>query len=139
MPPTTILIRHADAPRGENPSLTAGGIARAQELTRVLGDAHIDAIYVSERKRTLETAAPLAAKLQLVPRQSDDVAGVVAEIRARPTTDVVLVVGHTTTLDDFSAGLGGPPLPTIAPDEFDHLFVHTVKRVAHLRYGPRPD
>ena len=61
----------------------------------------------------------------------------VAEIRARPTTDVVLVVGLTTTLDDFSAGLGGPALPPIAHDEFDHLFVHTVKRVAHLRYGRR--
>ena len=136
MPPTTILIRHADTTPGpDDPPLNAAGKARAQELRRVLGDTGISAIFVSAFKRTQQTAAPLAADLGLEPLVPPDVAATVAAIRALPAAAVALVVGHTTTLPGINAGLGGPALPAIDLKEFDHLFVHSARRIAHLRYG----
>jgi broad specificity phosphatase PhoE len=136
MPQTTILIRHADVPAGGgDQALSAGGTVRAQALRRVLRDAGISAIVVSHFKRTQQTAAPLAAHLGLVPRVAEDVAGAVAAILALQPDAVALVVGHTTTLPGISSGLGGPVLPAIKPQEFDHLFVQAGRRVTHLRYG----
>ena len=137
MPPTTILIRHADitAGPGDDAPLNAAGKARAQELRRVLGDARIGAIFVSTFRRTQETAAPLAADLGLDPLVPRDVAATVAAIRALPADAVALVVGHTSTLAGINAGLGGPALPAIDLQEFDHLFVRGAGSIAHLRYG----
>ena len=138
MPPTTILIRHADVTpgSGSDPPLNAAGVARAQKLRHVLGDARISAIFVSQFQRTQRTGEPLAADLGLVPTVVGDVATAVAAIRTLPSAAVVLVVGHTTTLPDISARLGGPPIPAIDLTDFDHLFVHTRGRLTHLRYGP---
>lgn len=137
MAPHTILIRHADVTPGggDDPPLNAAGTARAKQLRRVLGDARISAIFVSERQRTQQTAKPLAAHLGLSPKEIGDEAGTVAAILALPSAATVLVIGHTTTLPDICAGLGGPALPAISPTEFDHLFIQTGKRVTHLRYG----
>jgi broad specificity phosphatase PhoE len=137
VPPTTILIRHADVTPGggSDPPLNAAGGARAQELRHVLGDAGISAIFVSQFQRTQRTAKPLAADLGLVPTVLGDAARAVAAIRKLPSAAVVLVVGHTTTLPDISAGLGGPAIPAINLTDFDHLFVHARGRLTHLRYG----
>jgi phosphohistidine phosphatase SixA len=136
VPPTTILIRHADVTpgTGSDPPLNAAGVARAEELRHVLADARISRIFVSTFQRTQRTAAPLATDLGIVPAVAD-VAGAVAAIRKLPARAVVLVVGHTTTLPDVSAGLGGPTIPAIELSEFDHLFVHARGRLTHLRYG----
>jgi phosphohistidine phosphatase SixA len=139
VPATTILIRHADVtPGGGNdPPLNDAGVARAQELRHVLADARISAIFVSPRQRTQATAAPLAADLGIAPAVVADAASAVAAIRKLPATAVVLVIGHTTTLPDISAGLGGPTIPGIDLSEFDHLFVQARRRLAHLHYGAK--
>jgi broad specificity phosphatase PhoE len=137
VPPTAILIRHADVTPGggSDPPLNAAGVARAQELRHVLADARISSIFVSEFQRTQRTAEPLAADLGIVPAVVRDVGGAVAAIRKLPATAVVLVVGHTTTLPGISAGLGGSSIPAIDLAEFDNLFVHARGRLTHLRYG----
>jgi len=141
VPPTTILIRHADVTPGggSDPPLNAKGVARAHELRHVLADARISRIFVSQFQRSQRTAEPLAADLGIVPAVVADVAGAVTAIRKLRATAVVLVVGHTTTLPDISAGLGGPAIPAIGLSEFDHLFVHARGRLTHLRYGARRD
>ena len=53
---------HAD------PGLTATGQEQAARLADRLATARIDAIYVSTLRRTAQTAAPLAARLDLAPR-----------------------------------------------------------------------
>jgi len=53
---------HAD------PALAPGGHEQARRLADRLGTARIDAIYVTTLRRTAQTAAPLAARLGLVPR-----------------------------------------------------------------------
>lgn len=132
-----ILIRHADVTPGggDDPPLNAAGVARAKELRHVLADARISAIFVSQFQRTQRTAKPLAADLGLIPKVTADAAGAVSAIRKLPSTAVVLVVGHTTTLPAVATGLGVASLPTIKQTEFDHLFVHAGGRLTHLHYG----
>ena len=83
MPPDAaelLLIRHGesepallDAPAPlvdgqSDPPLAPVGRAKAALVAARLAPAGIDAIYVSTLRRTAETAAPLAARLGLVPR-----------------------------------------------------------------------
>jgi phosphohistidine phosphatase SixA len=131
-----MLIRHADvAGGGADPALSAAGSARAQELRHVLRDAGLDAIYVTRWQRTQQTAAPLAADLGITPTQVDAAVDVVAAIQARPPSSAALVIGHTNTVPDIIAGLGGPAGVTIEATEFDRLFVLLRGRLSQLRYG----
>src|SRR3954471_9725227 len=50
-----------------NPSLSEEGREQAEFVGERLAREHIDAIYVSNLVRTHQTAAPLAARLGLVP------------------------------------------------------------------------
>ena len=66
-PKTVFLVRHAekeDEPR-QDPPLKKEGVARSQELARLLGGAGIKTIYTSQFARTKLTAEPLATKLGL--------------------------------------------------------------------------
>jgi broad specificity phosphatase PhoE len=101
----------------------------------VLGDAGVVAILVTSLRRSRQTAAPLAAALAVEPAMTDHVDDAVAAIRARQRGDTVLVVGHTNTVPEIIAGLGGPAGVTIAHDEFDRLFVLSERRLTSLRYG----
>lgn len=67
-PQTIFLVRHAErvdaggAPQSD-PDLSDAGRTRAAALAQTLRDAKISAIFVTEFRRTQETAKPLAAKL----------------------------------------------------------------------------
>jgi phosphohistidine phosphatase SixA len=131
-----MLIRHADVPGGSaDPALSAAGAARAQELRHVLRDAGLDAIYVTRWQRTQQTAAPLAADLGITPTQIDAAVDVIAAIQGHPASSGVVVIGHTNTVPDIIAGLGGPAGVTIDATEFDRLFVLLGGRLSQLRYG----
>jgi broad specificity phosphatase PhoE len=138
---TAILIRHADVtpePGGApdpGPRLNAAGQARARELRHVLRDAGVRAIFVTRLRRSQQTAEPLAMKLGIVPRVIDEVDEVVTAIRSLPAASVTLVIGHSNTVPEIIAKLGGPLLPTLAATEFDNLFVQSGQRLTHLRYG----
>jgi phosphohistidine phosphatase SixA len=134
---TGVLIRHADVNPGSgtDPPLNAAGLARAQELRHVLADTGIGAIFVTHFQRSQQTAEPLASDLTLVPAVIDDVGGVVAAIRTLPSSSVALVIGHTNTLPEISAALGGVSFPAIGATEFDRLFVLARGRLTRLRYG----
>jgi len=60
--PFPLVDGHAD------PALAPGGHEQARRLADRLATARIDAIYVTTLRRTAQTAAPLAARLGLVPR-----------------------------------------------------------------------
>src|SRR5688500_5337763 len=68
-PRAIIFLRHAERQAyddGDGP-LSGSGHARARSLAQVLKDAGVTAIYVSNRLRTVQTAAPLAEALRLTP------------------------------------------------------------------------
>jgi broad specificity phosphatase PhoE len=125
-----IIVRHAekDTVPKENPPLSAAGRERARALADALRDAGVAAIVTTQQQRTRETAAPLAAALNLrtvtVPtapdarRHARDVASAVE--RAGGT---VLVVDHQITLPGIVRDLGGPAVRTVCDVEFSNLYV----------------
>ena len=55
-----------------DPALAPEGRVQAEQVGARLADEPIDAIYVTTLRRTVETAAPLAARLGLEPRVEAD-------------------------------------------------------------------
>lgn len=143
---TVYLVRHAEKTPEDgkhDPALTEAGRARAEVLARTLGSAGIAAIWASDRKRTQETAAPLAVSLKLAVtvRPAETEAGALArEILEAHAGRAVLVCGHSNTVPDLIAAFGVKNPPAIADSEYDNLFVVTVSAtghasLVHLRIG----
>jgi phosphohistidine phosphatase SixA len=143
---TIFLVRHAEradmvkgAPpaMAADPGLSAAGQARAASLAAMLKDAGISAIFVTEFKRTRETAAPLAKTLGITPATiaADDAAKLVAELKQ--VTGNALVVGHSNTVPDVIKALGVSARVAIGDEDFDNLFIVTAgqpPRFARLHY-----
>ena len=136
---TVILSRHAEkaATPPKDPPLTEAGKKRAELLASMLADSGVDAIYVTEYQRTQQTAAPLAERVHVKPTVISDMQQLIAAIRARKN-GVVVVVGHSNTLPEIIAALGGPTVK-IADPEYNNLFVLTVgesqSSLLRLHYG----
>ncbi|MEQ1893468.1 MAG: phosphoglycerate mutase family protein [Planctomycetota bacterium] len=135
-PHTVILVRHAekDSAKDKNdPPLTAGGTARAEELARLLAHAGVTRLVASEFRRTQATLAPLAKAtgVTLEKRPAKELAALAEELRDAPAGSVTIVAGHSNTVPQLAEALGAP-LPGIAKganlgdDEYDRLFVLTV-------------
>lgn len=129
---SVILVRHAEradtasggAPTmASDPDLSKTGHARAARLARILRDAGITAIYVSEFKRTQQTAAPLAKAIGVTPTviRADESADLLKRLRS--ATGHVLVVGHSNTVPGIAAALAGVKPFTIEDGEYDNLLV----------------
>ena len=143
--PFTFVVRHAEradsgqapAMMATDPDLSAAGRARAESLAAMLKDASITAIFVTQYKRTQQTAAPLAKALGITPTvvPSRDTAGLAARIAAHDGN--VLVVGHSNSVPAVVQALGrGKPFE-IPETEFDNLFIVTrgsSPSVARLRF-----
>lgn len=146
---TVFLTRHAERAGGvgamaDDDPLSPAGRERADLLARMLADAGIRKVFVTEYKRTQETAAPLARKLNVQPTAiaGSKTAALVSAIRA-VDSGAVLVAGHSNTVPEIITALGGPAIPKIAEDEFDNLYVLTIAgkdvTLTRLHYGaPRP-
>ena len=154
-PVTVFLVRHAekeDEPR-RDPPLRKEGVARSQELAKLLGSAGIKRIITSQFARTKLTAEPLATKLNVTstsislrpnptnPRliAEESTTEVVNKILEQPGGSVLLV-GHSNSVPDVIKMLGGDTVPTIDESTFNDLFIVTVyakgkARVVHLKYG----
>ena len=126
-PVVVVLVRHAEkaARPADDPGLSPAGRARAEALAAALAEADVDAIVVTQYKRTQDTAAPLAATRKLTPlviaagadtaRHAADVA---TSIRRQPAGSLVLVVGHSNTVPAIVEALGGPALEEICDNEY---------------------
>lgn len=113
--PATYVMRHLNTPAGErDPDLLPEGQRAAAALAAWFGREWPRAIYVSDFRRTRQTAAPLAARLGLTPIVYDpaDTPGLVARVRAGPHP--ALIVGHSNTVPEIVAQLGGTrPAPLV--------------------------
>jgi phosphohistidine phosphatase SixA len=120
------VVRHAEkTDQSADPDLSPAGRARAERLGALLADAGVSAVFATEFRRTQQTVAPLAGRLGIAPQvvKADDVAGLVARIRAAQAAGVVVVAWHSNSVPRILAELGAAPPVTIADDEFDNLFV----------------
>ena len=144
-PTTVILVRHAEksVPLGDHP-LSREGFSRARELARVLGDAKIEAIYATNYVRTQQTVKPLAERLRLpvtnLPTTDQYVMDLLDRIRIDHAGQTVVVASHRLTLPLIIEALGASPIPEIAEEQFDRMYVVTITpdggvTMTTLRYG----
>jgi broad specificity phosphatase PhoE len=135
------VARHAEradepARNLEDPPLSAAGQARAARLSAMLADAGVRAIFVTQYKRTQQTAGPLAARLKITPQVMPvSVDALVQELKREHPKDVVLIVAHSTTIPGIIKGLGGSDVKL---DEKDYTSLFVVAPatggVSRIRY-----
>lgn len=122
---TVVFLRHAEKATlpADDPPLSAAGKSRAKLLADVLADAGVSAIFVTQYKRTGQTAAPLAARVHVNPQvilaaNNRELFQAIRKVQ----DGVVVVVGHSDTIPTIIAELGGPSV-VIPESEFDNLFI----------------
>jgi 2,3-bisphosphoglycerate-dependent phosphoglycerate mutase len=134
---TTILfVRHAEAELAngdEDPGLSSAGLVRAEALADFVQDidviAGVDAIYASEFKRTQETAAAVARRLELEVAIADpyEVEDFMASVLRAHKGDIVLVVSHADAIAPLIEELhGSKNVPDMAPDDYDEFYIVTI-------------
>jgi len=142
-PTTVILVRHAEkaAPAGDVP-LSEAGVLRSKELARVLADANVRTIYVTQFLRTQQTAEPVAKGTGVVAETVQVTPGYAKAIAAKVAMhpgETLLVVGHSNTTQDVIRQLGIADAPSIADSEYDNLFIVTLTdgaaKLTRLRFG----
>jgi len=117
------LVRHAEKESQEHDAvLSVQGKKRAECLARVLHDANIQTIYVSEFTRTQQTARPLAQALGITPKivPASDIETVVSGSLKQPSG--VLIVGHSDTIPEIVNKLTGRTVQ-VADTEYDKLIL----------------
>jgi phosphohistidine phosphatase SixA len=126
------VVRHAERAdagttaakvAGADPDLSDAGRRRAESLAAMLEDANIRAIFVTEYKRTHQTAAALVKRSGVAPTvvTSKDTPGLAKQVTAAAGN--VLVVGHSNTVPELLKALGISDVPKVDEEDFDHLFV----------------
>jgi phosphohistidine phosphatase SixA len=125
-PPTVVYaVRHAEKGSGDDPGLTAEGLARADALVGLLHDVPLVAVYATDLVRTQQTVAPTAADHGLpIVIDYDPEEELAAHILAENVGQSVLHAGHSYTLDDFmeALGLADPP----STSDYGDLWILTV-------------
>lgn len=134
---TIIFVRHADTDQsmsqdGDAP-LSDAGLARAESLADYLEHIDVvagpDAIYVSEKKRTQQTAAPLADRLGIEPIVADhyDVVGFMKQVLSDHKREIVLIVSHSDIIAPLVEELhGSKNISEFAPNEYGRLLIVTI-------------
>lgn len=125
---TVFLVRHAETASGApDAGLSTAGQKRADCLARTMKEAGIKQIFVTDAKRTQETAAPLAAALKITPAiiPAKDPNTLIRDLLYSGGGNI-LVVGHSDTLPFVLARLKAGQVPAIAENEYDRMFVTTV-------------
>jgi phosphohistidine phosphatase SixA len=137
---TIVLVRHAEAlvGGGSDPGLSPAGVARAQRLALLLampgGLTRPHAIYVSDTRRSAESAAPIAAQLGIAPVviARGDPAVTARAILDQDAGELTLVIGHSNTVPMLVRELTrGRFLPSIAEDDFGSVYI-----VSRPSFGP---
>jgi broad specificity phosphatase PhoE len=116
------VMRHLQKAEGQDPPLSAVGAGNAERLASWFGKDRPAAIYASTTRRARETAAPLAARLGLSVKEYDprDTPGLVA--RAKAESGTVLIVGHSNTVPEIVAQLGGTRPAELTETDYGDIF-----------------
>jgi phosphohistidine phosphatase SixA len=134
-----VLARHMekDLSSIQDPPLSSEGEQRAERLAQIFGRGKgvggIDAIYVSDGRRTQQTAAPLAERLgkQVVVVPPADIKGLVSRVMHEHDGGSVLIIGNSNTVPELIHELGDIDVPPISDDEYDTLYVLSVPSFGH--------
>jgi len=125
--PVVFIVRHAEkaSTGGKDPDLSLQGQKRADALAHILKDSQITSVFVTEFKRTQETAVPAARAAHVSPT-------------VIPANDIrALVVGHGNTIPDLLKALGSATPVSIPEDDYTEIFavlVGDAPRLLRLHY-----
>ena len=119
-PHSVILVRHAEKAPSEtkDPDLAPEGRARALRLATLLGKTAPARLVATEYKRTQQTLAPLAERLQvaLEIRGAAQAKDLLRELRDAPPGSTTVVATHANVLPLMVRELGGAPLRDLDPE-----------------------
>lgn len=149
-PVTVIIVRHAERATTDprDPPLDSIGRVRAEALADAVRSAGVQAIYVTQYRRTVETAEPIARELGLTPQVIAAAGPVPAHASTIARTmlekhrgQVVLVVGHSNTIGPIARALGATARENLEDHEYEHLYIVTADgtspaRFISVRFGP---
>jgi broad specificity phosphatase PhoE len=140
---TVVLVRHAEKVIGgpSDAPLAPTGEVRAERLAQLFGDGErfgrLQNIYVTNLRRTQQTAASLGARLSLTPHIVDAriSAGELARRVLRENRGGrALIVGHSNTVPEIVAALSGRDnVPEISEEEFDTMYIVSVPTVGEAQ------
>jgi broad specificity phosphatase PhoE len=137
-PTTVLIVRHAEkmANAGTDPDLSPAGVARANALAAVAEHAGVEAAYVTQYKRTAQTAGPLHVPTFAVPINLDAPGDYPKRlVDAFGSRKVVLVVSHSNAIPALIETLAHVKVPPIADADYDRLYIVTGSRVIAAQYG----
>jgi broad specificity phosphatase PhoE len=122
-----IVVRHAEKATDdpEDPPLTAAGHERAARLAALLGAEPITAVYVTEFRRTQQTALPTANQHHIQATHyfsKGPSVELAAQWLRRHRQGTVLIVGHSNTVPDIVSALSGQNVEPIPDDQFNRLY-----------------
>ncbi|HXH90259.1 MAG TPA: phosphoglycerate mutase family protein [Thermoanaerobaculia bacterium] len=147
---TIIIVRHAEQtdPTATDPPLSPAGAARAAALAVALEHSGVQAIYVTQFKRTKQTAARVASLLHVpvteVPVDLAHVGEYPRQLARRIFTEhpsgTVLVVSHSNTVPGIVSALTNIAVHPLASTEYDRFTVVTAgpsgcQHVLQAQYG----
>ena len=120
---TVYVMRHLHKAAGEDPPLTEEGANLARLLAGQLGGSGIAAVFATKTRRATQTAEPLASflKLPVTPYDPRDMPSLIAAVAA--VRGNVLVVGHSNTVPDIVAALGGIRPEPISDTEYGTIYI----------------
>lgn len=139
------IVRHAEKEMGKDPSLTSAGKKRAGNLLRVLQNENIQKIYVSQFRRTQQTADSLRIHLGIdtVHYPADTLCDkLIASIMEHGDFGkTILIVAHSNTIPQIIRKLGvfDYPYGDIADQDYENLFLVSYKKgkaeLKKMRFG----
>jgi broad specificity phosphatase PhoE len=139
---TIVLVRHAEKQVGaiSDAPLSPQGEVRASRLAQMFGDSEafgrIGRIYVTNTRRTQQTAAGLAQRLGLQPVVVDakvDSKELARRVLRDNRGHRALVVGHSNTVPELVAAIARiEKVPPIGEEEFDTVYVVTVPTIGKV-------
>ena len=141
------IVRHAEKEAGSDPVLTAAGNNRAGDLMRSLQNEGIQKIYVSQYKRTQNTADSMRIQLNINTVQyaadtlCDNLINSIMEHGDFGKT--ILIIAHSNTIPQIirKFGVKDYPYGDLPDNEFDNLFVITYKKekakLKKMKYGAK--
>ena len=128
------IVRHAEKESGSDPLLTPAGNKRAGDLMRALKNKGIKKLYVSQYRRTQNTADSLRINfgIDTVRYMADTLCdNLVNTIMGHNDFGkIILIVAHSNTIPQIirKFGVTDYPYGDIPDNEFDNLFVITYKK-----------
>ena len=133
---TVFVMRHAEKAAGADPdpSLSVAGQLRAERLAETFaatGSGHgLQAIIVTEWRRTQETARPLANALGIpvVVVPAKEPAAAARRALGDYAGQRVLIIGHSNTLPVIVRELTGERVPDLADTDYGSLYVASCPR-----------